>query len=80
MSRRSFLAAGAQTTRLASGVIFTMELVDQLVDVQLLAHPGIKLANADVDRRTKRVEPLDSLQQLASELFLGPLPAGPRPW
>jgi hypothetical protein len=70
MSRRSFLAAGAQTSRLSWAGMFAVELANKLFDIELLAQAGIKLASANLDGSAKLIEPLDSLKQLATKLLL----------
>src|SRR5258705_2959227 len=70
MSRRSFLAAGAKTSRLFATGMFFVELADQLFDIKLFAQAAIKLAHANLDGSAKLVGPLDALQQFASKLLL----------
>ncbi len=39
--------------------IFPIELANQLLDIELLAQPSIKLADADLNGGTKLIEPLN---------------------
>jgi hypothetical protein len=58
--------------------MFVVELVDQLLDIELLAQASIKLAHANLDGRPKLVESRDALKQLAAELLLCGLRQGSR--
>src|SRR5262245_45202956 len=78
MSRRSFLAAGAQTGRLFSAGMFVVELADQRFDIELLAQARIELADADLDGRAQLVELLDALEQFTAQLLLRGLRQGGR--
>jgi hypothetical protein len=78
MSRRSFLAAGAQTSRLLSAGMFAVELVYKRFYIELLAQPSIELTDADLDGRAQLVKPLDALKELTAKLFLGSLRQGCR--
>src|SRR5580700_5909286 len=70
MWRRSCFAFGAQTTRLSASGVLIAGLLDDVLDVELLAHAGIQFTNADFDFSAKFGERLDALQQFATELFL----------
>ena len=45
-------------------------LSGKVVDIEFLAEPGIKFADANFDFGTQRFERLDALQKLAAELLL----------
>jgi hypothetical protein len=57
-------------TCLAAPGIFPVKLVNQPLNVEFRAHPGIQLADTNFDSGTQFVDPLDSLQELAAKLLL----------
>ena len=60
---------GAQTTRLASGMVRVKSLEESL-DVELSAHACVQLLNTDVEFGPKLRERLNALEKIAPELLL----------
>jgi hypothetical protein len=50
--------------------MLAVKLVEELLDIELLAEASVELTDAKLDRGTKLVERLDTLEHLAAELLL----------